>query len=48
MCFGFDSSECSKTLIGAYSIQNNGVLNQIAVENQTLRLIKYDASSVKI
>jgi hypothetical protein len=38
MCFGFDSSECSKTLIGAHSIQNNGVLNQIAVENHVYTL----------
>lgn len=38
MCFAFDSSECSKNLIGAHSIQNNGVLNQISIENHVYTL----------
>jgi len=38
MCFAFDSLECSKNYIGAHSIQNNGVLNQISIENHVYTL----------
>ncbi|MFJ7849182.1 YecA family protein [Peribacillus sp. NPDC097206] len=38
MCFGFDTSECSKNVIGAHSIQNNGVLNTISFENHVYTL----------
>lgn len=38
MCFAFDTSECSETVIGAHSIQNNGVLNQISKENHVYTL----------
>ncbi|QQE77269.1 SEC-C domain-containing protein [Alicyclobacillus sp. SO9] len=38
MCFAFDTSECSKDLIGAHSIQNNGVLDKISVENHVYAL----------
>lgn len=38
MCFTFDSSQCSDTIIGAHSIQNNGVLNQISTNNHVYTL----------
>ena len=33
LCFGFNKSECSNDVIGAHSIQNNGVLNTISENN---------------
>lgn len=38
MCFTFGSSQCSDTIIGAHSIQNNGVLNQISTNNHVYTL----------
>lgn len=38
MCFSFDISECSKNVVGAHSIQNNGVLNKISFENHVYTL----------
>lgn len=37
-CFAFNKDECSKNIIGAHSLQNNGVLNQIATDNHVYKL----------
>ncbi|WJX07521.1 YecA family protein [Bacillus cereus] len=37
-CFAFNRDKCSKNIIGAHSLQNNGVLNQIATDNHVYKL----------
>ena len=37
-CFAFNKYECSKNIIGAHSLQNNGVLDKIATENHVYNL----------
>lgn len=38
MCFGFHQEECNQGFIGAHSLQNNGVLSQIATDNHVYSL----------
>jgi len=37
-CFAFDKDECSQLIIGAHSLQNNGVLDKIATDNHVYTL----------
>jgi hypothetical protein len=37
-CFGFNKDECSQDIIGAHSLQNNGVLNKISTNNHVYNL----------
>ncbi|MGI8316875.1 SEC-C domain-containing protein [Halobacillus mangrovi] len=37
-CFGFDTKECKGGIIGAHSLQNNGVLDKIATDNHVYKL----------
>lgn len=46
-CFGFDKDECSDKIIGAHSIQNNGVLDKIANNNHVYFLdMEFDEQSL--
>ena len=38
-CYGFDDSECNNHIVKAHSLQNNGVLDQIAVNNHVSQLV---------
>ncbi len=37
-CYSFDNKECSHNIIGAHSLQNNGVLDKIATDNHVYNL----------
>jgi hypothetical protein len=37
-CYAFDKDECSPNIIGAHSLQNNGVLDKIATDNHVYNL----------
>ncbi|OTW78621.1 SEC-C domain-containing protein [Bacillus thuringiensis serovar sumiyoshiensis] len=37
-CFAFNKDECSTSIIGAHSLQNNGVLDKIATDNHVYHL----------
>lgn len=37
-CFAFNKGECSQNIIGAHSLQNNGVLDKIATDNHVYKL----------
>lgn len=38
-CYGFENSECNHKFVRAHSLQNNGVLDQIAVNNHVSQFV---------
>ena len=49
-CFAFNKDECTKDIIGAHSLQNNGVLDKISIDNHIYYLtpvIKNNVPSLK-
>lgn len=39
VCFAFDNTKCTETIVGAHSLQNNGVLNKIAEDGHVYGMI---------